>query len=327
MAASNQDFQFFKKAPTVGSEAASVGSDATFDQSGATPEINVHDGVPKSVGFWASARHKLFKDRLAMFWTVILILIVMVVLIGPKIQHYDPNLIRVDSRNIGPSTAHWLGTDRLGRDLFTRLCLGVQVSLLVAILSTILAIGFGTIYGMTMAFFGGWVDEVMMRIIEVFNSLPSLLITMLLMIVLGDGVWTMLFALAVTSWSSSARQARGLVMQLRGLDYVTAAVMLDTPLWRIMTRHLVPNMMSILILDIGQSIPQNIFGEASLSFLGMGIQAPNSSLGILISNGQDQMLQHPMQLYVPILVLVTIVFAFNIVGDGLRDALDPKFQS
>ncbi len=201
-----------------------------------------------------------------------MILIVLAALIGPQIQHYDPNLIRVNSRNVGPSAAHWFGTDRLGRD-FVYPNLHWRSGVIDGrYLSTFLAIGFGTIYGMIMAFFGGWVDEILMRIIEVFNSLPGLLITMLIMVVLGNGMWTMLFALAVTSWSGSARQARGLVMQLRGLDYVTAAVMLDTPLWRIMARHLVPNMMSILILDIGQSIPDNIFGEASLSFLGLGIQ-------------------------------------------------------
>ncbi|KLI76765.1 diguanylate cyclase [Lacticaseibacillus casei] len=317
MAVSDTDFHFVQGTdnagmPTVLTKQPAISSD--------------EEGAPKSISFWASARQKLLKDHLAVVWGIVLLLIVLVALIGPQLQHYDPNLIRVNARNVGPSAAHWFGTDRLGRDLFTRTCIGIQVSLLVAILSTVLAIGFGTIYGMVMAFFGGWVDEIMMRIIEVFNSLPGLLITMLIMVVLGNGMWTMLFALALTSWSDAARQARGLVMQLRQLDYVTAAVMLDTPLWRIMTRHLVPNMMSILILDIGQSIPGNIFGEASLSFLGLGIQAPNTSLGILIASGQDQMLQHPLQLYIPILVLVAIVFAFNIVGDGLRDALDPKFQ-
>ncbi|ARY91910.1 MULTISPECIES: ABC transporter permease [Lacticaseibacillus] len=317
MAVSDTDFHFVQ-----GPDHAGIPTPLTEQPAVSVDETN----APKSISFWASARQKLLKDHLAVAWGIILILIVLVALIGPQLQHYDPNLIRVNARNVGPSTAHWFGTDRLGRDLFTRTCIGIQVSLLVAILSTVLAIGFGTIYGMVMAFFGGWVDEIMMRIIEVFNSLPGLLITMLIMVVLGNGMWTMLFALALTSWSDAARQARGLVMQLRQLDYVTAAVMLDTPVWRIMTRHLVPNMMSILILDIGQSIPGNIFGEASLSFLGLGIQAPNTSLGILIASGQDQMLQHPLQLYIPILVLVAIVFAFNIVGDGLRDALDPKFQ-
>lgn len=177
-----------------------------------------------------------------------------------------------------------------------------------------------------MAVMGGWVDEVLMRIIEIFNSIPSLLITMILMAVLGNGIGALLFAIAITSWADAARQTRGLVMQLRNLDYVTAAKMLDTPFWRTTIRHFIPNMMSILILDIGQSIPDNIFAEASLSFLGLGLQAPNTSLGILISVGQDQMLQHPYQLYVPIVVLVLLVLAFNIAGDGVRDALDPKYQ-
>lgn len=149
---------------------------------------------------------------------------------------------------------------------------------------------------------------------------------MILMAILGNGVITMLFALAVTSWAGAARQTRGLVKQLKNLDYVTAAKMLNTPLWKITLKHFVPNMMSILILDIGRSIPDNIFAEASLSFLGLGLQPPNTSLGILISVGQEQMLQHPYQLYIPIVILILLVLAFNIVGDGIRDALDPRYS-
>lgn len=284
----------------------------------------IEDNAPQSNCFWASARTKLLKDRLAVAWGNFLILIVLAALIGPQITHYELYHFRVNSRNVGHSAALWFGTDRLGRDLFTRTCIGVLVTLMVEFLSTFLAIGFGTIYGMNLAFFGGWVDEILMRIIEVFNSLPGLHFTMLIMVVRCNGMWTMSFALAVTSWSGTARQARGLVMQLRGLDYVTAAVMLDTPLWRIMARHLVPHMMSILILDIGTSIPDNIFGEASLSYCGLGITAPNTSLGILIEYGTDQMHSHPLTLYIPILILIAIVFAFNILGDGLRDALELK---
>ena len=235
MAASNQDFQFFKKVQQAGGGSCRRLSLTQLlisqGQRQKSMSTMVCLKVLVSVGLKTLVT-SYFKDRLAMFWTVILILIVMVALIGPKIQHYDPNLIRVDSRNIGPSAAHWLGTDRLGRDLFYPSMPWGSSVLIGRHFKYDLGDWIRTIYGMTMAFFGGWVDEVMMRIIEVFNSLPSLLITMLLMIVLGDGVWTMLFALAVTSWSSSARQARGLVMQLRGLDYVTAAVMLNTPLWR-----------------------------------------------------------------------------------------------
>lgn len=281
---------------------------------------------PKSVGFWRAAGQKLRHDKLAIFWAVVLLVIVVIALVGPLLSHQDANLIHVNLRNAAPSSAHWFGTDRLGRDLFTRVCLGIRVSLLVALVATAIGTVIGTIYGMVMAFFGGIVDELLMRFLEIFNSLPSLLLTMIIMAVLGNGVGTMLFALAITSWSYGARQARGLVLQLRHKDYVIAALMLDTPLWKLMARHFVPNMASILILDIGQSIPSNIFAEASLSFLGLGIQSPNTSLGILIADGQDQMLQHPIELYIPIIFLVLIVLAFNIFGDSLRDALDPRYH-
>lgn len=276
--------------------------------------------------FWQATVKKFLSEPITVIWLAVLLLVIGISLIGPLVVHYDPNHIDGALQNKPPSFVHFFGTDRLGRDLFVRTCIGLQVSLLVAIVSTILSIVFGTIYGIIMAVAGKWIDEVMMRIIEIFNSIPSLLITMILMAVLGNGIGALLFAIAITSWAAAARQTRGLVMQLRNLDYVTAARMLDTPFLRMATHHFVPNMMSILILDIGRSIPDNIFSEASLSFLGLGLQPPNTSLGILISVGQDQMLQHPYQLYIPVMVLILLVLAFNIIGDGIRDALDPKYQ-
>lgn len=280
----------------------------------------------RPVGYWWASWQKFLHDRLAVSCVIVLMILILIAIFGPVLSGANPNQLQVNHQNLAPSGQHWFGTDHLGRDLFTRACLGIRVSLTVAFVATALAIVFGTFYGMLMAFFGGWIDSFLMRIIEIFNSLPSLLVTMIIMTVLGSGVNTMLFALAITSWSGTARQARGLVLQLRQTDYVTAAIMLNTPLWKIMIKHFVPNIMSILILDIGQSIPANIFAEASLSFLGLGIQAPNTSLGILILAGQNQMLQHPSQLYIPVMILIIIVLAFNILGDGLRDALDPKFK-
>ncbi|WP_311133569.1 ABC transporter permease [Weissella paramesenteroides] len=279
-----------------------------------------------SVSYSRQFAKKNFSERISTIWLIILCLIVLIAIFGGAIYGYDPNRINSELQNQAPSLSHLFGTDRLGRDIFVRASAGVRVSLMVAIVSTALSIVFGTIYGVTMAFIGGKTDAIMLRIIEIFNSIPSLLITMILMAILGNGVITMLFALAVTSWAGAARQTRGLVKQLKNLDYVTAAKMLNTPLWKITLKHFVPNMMSILILDIGRSIPDNIFAEASLSFLGLGLQPPNTSLGILISVGQEQMLQHPYQLYIPIVILILLVLAFNIVGDGIRDALDPRYS-
>ena len=270
---------------------------------------------------------KFCSEQISVIWLVILVVIILISLFGGLVYGYDPNQINSELQNHAPDLAHLFGTDRLGRDLFIRACTGVRISLLVAIISTALAMVFGTIYGVVMAFVGGKVDAFMLRIIEIFNSIPGLLITMILMAILGNGVGTMLFALAVTSWSGAARQTRGLVKQLKNLDYVTAAKMLNTPLWKITLHHFVPNMMSILILDVGRSIPGNIFAEASLSFLGLGLQPPNTSLGILISVGQEQMLQNPYQLYIPIFILILLVLAFNIIGDGVRDAFDPRYRS
>ncbi|MFV0558846.1 MAG: ABC transporter permease [Enterococcus sp.] len=268
---------------------------------------------------------KFKKDLFSTFWVFILATIVAIALIGPHLFDYNPDKIDTSIQNVLPSAQHWFGTDKMGRDLFIRTCEGVQISLLIALVSTFVSIVFGTIYGALMAYFGGTVDRVMMWIIQVLNSLPSLLITMLILTVMGNSMVTMLFALTITSWSHAARQARGLVLHLESLDYVVAAKMLHTPIHRLILKHFVPNMMSILILDLGHSIPANIFAEAGLSFLGIGLQPPNTSLGILISEGQQQMLQQPSQLYIPVAILVLLVFSFNIIGDGLRDALDPKY--
>ena len=177
-----------------------------------------------------------------------------------------------------------------------------------------------------MAYFGGWVDSIMMRIIEVMMSLPYLLVVILVMLVLGNSVPSLLVALCVTSWCNTARAVRGVILQLKSSEYVMAAQTLGASPWRIIVRHLLPNTMGILILNTATSIPNYIFQESTLSFLGIGLQPPDTSLGVIISLGQDAMQFYPLQLIFPAAILVLIVLSFNLLGDGLRDALDPKLR-
>jgi oligopeptide transport system permease protein len=177
-----------------------------------------------------------------------------------------------------------------------------------------------------MAHFGGWVDDLLMRIIEVINSLPSLLITILIMMILGNNLFALLVALSVTAWCSTARQTRGMIKQLKESEYVYAAEVLGASTLRIIIKHYVPNMLSILILEASVAIPQFIFTEAGLSFLGIGLKSPSISLGVLISLGQQTMDFYPSQLLYPCVVLCVIVMAFNLLGDGLRNALDPRLR-
>ena len=234
--------------------------------------------------------------------------------------------MNVLEKNQGPSAKYWFGTDNLGRDLFSRIWVGARASIIIALLATVLKLVVGTLYGAVMAHFGGWVDDLMMRVIEVINSLPHLLITILIMMVLGNNLFALLVALSITSWCVTARQTRGMIKQLKESEYVYAAEVLGASPLRIIVKHYVPNMLSILLLDASTAIPQFIFTEAGLSFLGIGLTAPEISLGVLISQGQQTMDFYPSQLFFPCAILCIIVMAFNLFGDGLRDALDPKLR-
>ncbi|WOO37663.1 ABC transporter permease [Anaerocolumna sp. AGMB13020] len=279
-----------------------------------------------TITYWQDAWRRLRKNPIALASLVILVLFVVMVIIGPYIRGYDYTTIVAKNKNLAPSSAYWFGTDNLGRDLFSRVWLGARASLIVAIVCTLIQLVIGCTYGGIMAYFGGVTDNVMMRIIEVITSLPSLLITMLVMMVLGNSLFALLTAMCLTSWCGTARQVRGQIMQLRESEYIMAAITLGASPFRIITKHLLPNTLGLLILNLASSIPDYIFTEAGLSFLGMGLQAPNTSLGILISLGQTTMDFHPNQLFFPAAVLCVIVLAFNLFGDGLRDALDPKLR-
>ena len=262
-----------------------------------------------TISYWQDAWRRLRKNPIAMGSLVVLGILLVMVIIGPHIKGYDYVSMNIAEKNQGVSSKYWFGTDNLGRDLFSRVWVGARASLIIAIVATAIKLIIGTVYGALMAHFGGWVDEVLMRIIEVINSIPSLLLTILIMMILGNNLFALLVALSVTAWCNTARQVRGMIKQLR-----------------IILKHYVPNMLGILILDTATAIPMFIFTEAGLSFLGIGLKAPSISLGVLISMGQQNMDFYPSQLLFPCLVLCIIVMAFNLLGDGLRDALDPRLR-
>lgn len=282
--------------------------------------------VRPTITYWKDAWRRLKKNPIAMVSLGVLIILSIMVIIGPYIGGYDFMAINAPDKNLAPSSKYWFGTDNLGRDLFARVWYGARASILVALVCTGIQIVVGCVYGGIMSYFGGWIDEVMMRIIEIVTSMPDLLITILIMMILGNSLFALLVAMSVTAWCNTARQIRGLIMQLRESEYVLAAEVLGASPYRIIVKHLIPNTLSILILDIASSIPGFIFTEAGLSFLGIGLQSPNTSLGVLVSTGQQFMGFYPYQLFFPAIVLCSIVLAFNLLGDGLRDALDPKLR-
>ena len=242
-----------------------------------------------TISYWQDAWRRLKKNPVAMASLVVLGLILIMVIVGPYIRGYDFVSKNVKEKNQGMSAKYWFGTDYLGRDLFSRVWMGARASIIIALVATALKLIVGTLYGAAMAHFGGWIDDVMMRIIEVINSLPSLLITILIMMVLGNNLFALLVALSITAWCSTARQVRGMIKQLKESEYVYAAEVLGAKPSRIILKHYVPNMLGILILNMSTSIPAFIFTEAGLSFLGIGLTAPEISLGVLISQGQQTM--------------------------------------
>lgn len=282
--------------------------------------------VRPTITYWKDAWRRLKENPVAMISLITLIIVFIMVIIGPYIRGLDFMTINPPDKNLSPNSKYWFGTDNLGRDLFSRIWYGARVSVLVALICTAIQVVVGSIYGGVMAYFGGWVDELLMRIIEVITSIPSLLITILVMMVLGNGVFSLLVALCITSWCGTARQMRGQIMQLRESEYVMAAQALGASSKRVILKHLIPNTLGILILNTASSIPSYIFTESGLSFLGIGLQSPNTSLGVLISTGQQAMEFYPYQVFFPALIICIMVLAFNLLGDGLRDALDPRLR-
>lgn len=279
-----------------------------------------------TISYWQDAWRRLKKNPVAMSALVVLGILIVLVIVGPHMRGYDYINMNVLEKNQPASSKYWFGTDSLGRDLFSRVWVGARASILIALVATALKIVVGTLYGAIMAHFGGWVDDLMMRIIEVINSLPHLLVTILIMMVLGNNLFALLVALSITAWCNTARQTRGMIKQLKESEYVYAAEVLGASPLHIIIKHYVPNMLSILLLDASTAIPAFIFTEAGLSFLGIGLTAPEISLGVLISQGQQTMDFYPSQLFYPCLILCIVVMAFNLLGDGLRDALDPKLR-
>lgn len=282
--------------------------------------------VRPNISYWKDAWRRLKKNPVAMGALFILIGIVLMSIFAPMIKNMDYQTVVTANKNLSPNKEFWWGTDSMGRDLFTRVWIGSRVSISIAIVATIIDIVVGCLYGGIAAYIGGIVDEIMMRIVEVLNSIPYLIITLLILVVLGNGYFQLMLALCITAWTGTARMIRGQILQLRESEYVLAAEALGASPIRIIVKHLLPNTIGLIILDVASTIPSVIVSETVLSFLGLGLNIPNFSLGSLLSAGQQAMAFYPYQLLFPTIVLCLIILSFNVFGDGLRDALDPKLR-
>lgn len=273
---------------------------------------------------WHDAFVRLRRNRLAMISLVFLVALVLIALLTPWLAPYSYEEQDLALGASAPSAEHWLGTDTLGRDLLTRIMYGTRVSLMVGFIATAVALGIGVLWGTTAGFLGGRVDMVMMRLVDVLYALPFAIFVVLLTVIFGSSLLLLFLAIGAVEWLTMARIVRGQVLGLRRQEFIEAAISLGLSRWSIITRHLIPNALGPIIVYTTLTIPSVILLESFLSFLGLGVQAPQSSWGSLISDGVDTMEEYPWLLIFPGLTLAVALFALNFLGDGLRDALDPR---
>jgi oligopeptide transport system permease protein len=279
-----------------------------------------------AAGLWADAWARLAANRAAMASAALLLLLSAVAVLGPLASPYPPDAIDWEHMAAPPSleTGHWLGTDRLGRDLFVRTLHGARLSLAVALLATLVSLVIGVTWGAVAGFAGGRTDALMMRAVDVLYALPQVFFVIILTVVFDRSVFLLFVAIGAVGWLTMARVVRGQALALRRREFVEAAIAAGAGPGRVVLAHIVPNLLGPVIVYATLMIPQMILVESFLSFLGIGIQEPLASLGNLIADGAAEMESAPWILLVPASCLVLIVFAFNFLGDGLRDALDPR---
>lgn len=283
-----------------------------------TPEME------KGSSLWRDAWIKLCKNHLALAGLGLLILLCVVSLLTPWIAPYGYEQQDLFLGATPPSMQHWLGTDVFGRDMLTRIMWGGRVSLTVGFIATAVALAIGVVWGAVAGYMGGRVDMVMMRLVDILYALPFMIFIILLMVVFGRSMLLLFFAIGAVEWLTMARIVRGQVMSLRKQEFVEAAHSLGLPQWTIIRRHIIPNTLGPVIVYTTLTIPSVMLLEAFLSFLGLGIQPPQSSWGLLINYGVETMEEYPWLLIFPGIALSLTLFALNFLGDGLRDALDPR---
>jgi oligopeptide transport system permease protein len=300
-----------------------------------------------SASLWADAWQRLKRNRAAIVSVVVLAIILLLAVMGPLVWPYPFDKQTLSASNQQPSLAHPLGTDRLGRDNVARLLVGARVSMTVAFVAQFVIVLIGLPAGLLAGYFGGWVDNLVMRLAEILYSIPVLLLIILIMTVLRDvldtgtgpvvgalaridsaagGLLGTIIGLCVIAWIVVARLLRGEVLRLKERDFISAARCVGVPNSRIMWRHLLPNALSPVIVAVAYGIPEAIFLEAALSFMGLGVRPPMASWGLMISEGSRAIQSYPYMVWPPALALALTMICFTFLGDGLRDALDPRMK-
>ncbi len=300
---------------------------AVFKTKTAAVSEELASQIGESESLSVQLRRMARKNKLAVASAVILVLLVLAAIFVPILSPYDATVGDPSIRLKPPSGAHWLGTDEMGRDVLTRLLYGARISLAVGVVPTLISMVIGVFMGVIAGYMGGKIDYIIMRFADVMLAFPSLLLAMVIMYTLGGGMMNIFMALALVGWASVARVARSETISLKESEYVQAARSIGVPSGRIIRRHIFPNCLPALIVLFTLNIPSAILTESSLSFLGVGVQLPNSSWGLMVNMGRQFLYNAPWISLAPSAAIMLVVLCCNFLGDGLRDALDPHLNN
>jgi oligopeptide transport system permease protein len=291
-----------------------------------TAAVTPMDAAPAGRGPWRDARLRFLRNRAAVASLVVLTLITLACVFGPMLLPNAFDSVDWNLMSNPPTRAgwHWFGTDELGRDLLVRTLIGGRISLMVGLLATLVSVCIGIVWGAVAGFAGGRVDGVMMRIVDMAYAVPYLLIAILVVTVFGRDILLVVGAIAAFSWLDMARVVRGQTLSIKSREFVEAARAIGVPTWRIIFQHVVPNLMGVVVIYTSILVPGVILSESVLSFLGLGVQEPMTSWGVLIHDGAAVMAAAPWMILFPAGALAITLYCANFIGDGLRDALDPK---
>ncbi|MDO5516421.1 MAG: ABC transporter permease [Clostridium sp.] len=305
-----------------------------LDKSKFTPlsdeEKRVEVVVRPSIGYWKDVWNRLKSNKMAIGGLIVIVAIILAAILVPVFSSYTYDANDLSMANSRPSAQHWFGTDQLGRDIFVRVFFGARYSLIIAIVAAVINLIIGVAYGGIAGYFGGTVDNLLMRIVDVIYSIPLTIYVIIFMAIFtkpgdgGSGLSTIILALSISYWISMARIVRGDVLQLKQQEFVLAARSLGVSKFKILLRHLIPNCIGSIMVTLTLLIPEAVFTEAFLSFIGLGLTPPIASLGTLANDAMNAIYTYPYQLVPPAAAICLIILAFNLFSDGLSDALDPK---
>jgi len=275
---------------------------------------------------WVDAWHRLLKNRAAVISGIIMICMLLAIVFGPMFLRWAPDFTDWDHTASPPSlqNAHWFGTDAVGRDILARTLQGGRISLLVGLVATLVSLVIGISYGAVAGYYGGMTDRLMMRLVDIIYALPFMFFVILLMVIFGRHIILIFLAIGAVNWLDMARIVRGQTLALKNTEFVEAALACGVTDWAIISRHIIPNLLGVVMVYVTLTIPQVILVESFLSFLGLGVQEPMSSWGALVNDGAQDMESAPWTLIFPSLFLAATLYCLNYIGDGMRDALDPK---